>query len=505
MKENLLVLTILNALFLLTATVSFAESTERVSISSEGREGNAGSSYPNLSADGRYVVFVSSADNLVDGDVNGASDAFIRDRVTGMTERVATRIAFSSWGTVGPAISGEGRYVAFLSYEDDLVPGDGNGLSDVFVYDRSTGVTERVTGDINSLTPPAISADGRFVAYSHGILHVYDRMTGIDEIASISSSGGVSGASYYPSLSADGCYVVFLSWADNLVPGDTRWTWDVFVRDRAAGTTERITNGGDGTFFNHWGDPPAISADGRYVAYSTYDANVVPGDANGARDVFVFDRFTGATSRVSVDSDGNEGNGMSDRPAISADGRYVAYRSYATNLVPGDMNGKSDIFIHDRQTGKTKRVSVDSNENEANSSSGFQSSVSGNGRYVAFSSSADNLVSDDTNNAGDVFVRDRGSSAPRTPRDLIDLIRQILEAGQIDNEGIAGSLIATLKGVQGALDRGSQEAAENALQAFLNKVDAQAGKHISDEAAGLLTEAASLIMQDMQVRQPADR
>jgi hypothetical protein len=151
----------------------------------------------------------------------------------------------------------------------------------------------------------------------------------------------------------------------------------------------------------------AISADGRYVAFMSWASNLVPGDTNGSADVFVHDLQTGATTRLSVDSDGNQGNGDSWNPAISADGRYVAFQSWASNLVPGDTNGSADVFVHDLQTGATTRLSVDSSGNEGNDES-YDPAVSADGRYVAFESLASNLVPGDTNDEWDIFVHDRG-------------------------------------------------------------------------------------------------
>src|SRR3989440_488453 len=157
---------------------------------------------------------------------------------------------------------------------------------------------------------------------------------------------------------------------------------------------------------------PSISADGRFVAFYSSAANLVGSDTNGVRDVFVRDRKTGKTTRVSVDSHGAQGNGDSEGPSISADGRFVAFLSSASNLVGGDTNGVRDVFVRDRKTGKTRRVSVDSHGAQGKGAS-FVPSISANGRFVAFSSVANNLVGGDTNTASDVFVRDRKTGKTR--------------------------------------------------------------------------------------------
>jgi Tol biopolymer transport system component len=353
--------------------ISLAAVTERVSVSSAGEEGNGVSWSPSITADGRYVAFMSHASNLVPGDTNATPDAFVHDRLTGTTERVSV----SSAGEEGngaswvPSLSADGRYVAFPSAASNLVPGDTNATSDIFVHDRLTGTTERV---------------------------------------SVSSAGEEgNGDSGWPSISADGRYVAFGSDASNLVPGDTNATPDIFVHDRLTGTTERVSvssAGEEGNGGNWW---PSISADGRYVAFLSDASNLVPGDTNGY-DIFVHDRLTGTTERVSVSSAGEEGNGGNWWPSISADGRYVAFLSDASNLVPGDTNGYKDVFVHDRLTGTTERVSVSSAGEEGNGVSGYPS-ISADGRHVVFESDASNLVPGDTNAWTDIFVRHLGDVA----------------------------------------------------------------------------------------------
>lgn len=264
-----------------------------------------------------------------------------------------------------------------------------------------------------------ISADGRFVVYrslyaGFSSIHIRDRRTGSTELVSRSSLGepanDISGG---PVISADGRYVAFFSRATNLVSGDTNGTADIFVRDVVAGTTTRVSVDSAGNQADDSSSGEGISADGRYVAFSSRATNLVAGDTNAVSDIFVHDRFLGLTERVSVDSAGNQANGASVvAPTISDDGRYVAFASSASNLVAGDTNGKRDIFVRDRDSGTTTRVSVDSLGNEANDRSPDQYGdapplISGDGRYVAFVSAASNLVDGDTNDEDDVFVHDR--------------------------------------------------------------------------------------------------
>src|SRR5438094_1790918 len=184
----------------------------------------------------------------------------------------------------------------------------------------------------------------------------------------------------------------------------------------SAGTTERVSVDSAGNAANASSGAPAISADGRFVAFLSDATYLVPGDTNGEPDVFVHDRQTGTTERVSVASDGTEGNppagAGNGKPAISAAGRFVAFDSSASNLVPGDTN-RQDVFVHDRLTGTTELVSMDSVGIQGNGWS-YSPAISADGRFVAFDSSASNLVPGDTDRAGDVFVRDRGAPAADT-------------------------------------------------------------------------------------------
>jgi Tol biopolymer transport system component len=394
-----------------------------------GAQGNDNSWSPSISADGRYVAFFSMATNLVAGDTNGASDIFVRDRNTGTTylvSRDSAGVAGTS-DSYNPSISADGRYVAFESMATNLVAGDTTlGIRNIFVRDRQTGTTFLVSkssagveGDSHSYSP-VLSEDGRYVAFhseatnlvsgdinANKDIFVRDRQTGTTTLVSKSSAGVPgNGLSEGASISADGRYVAFDSSATNLVAGDANGDYDAFVRDRNTGTTYLVSKSSAGVNGNYLSSIPSISADGRYVAFESYATNLVSGDANAARDIFVRDRQTGSTTRVSRDSAGAEGNGASYEPSLSADGRYAVFYSDATNLLSGDSNAVSDIFVRDRQTGTTYLVSRDSAGSVGNGASTFPS-LSGDCRYVAFQSAATNLVSGDINGKDDIFVRDR--------------------------------------------------------------------------------------------------
>ncbi len=379
--RRLLVITLIACVALVTGSAATGGSgtTTLVSVNSGGAPSNGGAFSGEISRDGAFVAFESDGSNLVPGDTNENTDVFVRDLQSGLTDRVnvATGGAQSTGTGYAPSISAGGRYVTFASDANDLVSNDTNtsvGGQDVFLRDRQTGVTELVN------------------LSSAGIQAAQDSFSGL------------------PAISPDGRYVAFKSTAANLVPGDTNVYADIFVRDRQTGTTERISISSTGAQANGVSWSAAISSDGRFVAFDSLASNLVPNDTNGGYDLFVRDRQAGTTQRVSVDSAGIQGNAISGQYGldISPDGRYVAFSSKATNLVTGDTNNALDIFVHDRQTGTTERASVDSQENQG-SGCCWQTqapSISSDGRFVAFQSEH-TLVSDDTNNKTDIYRRDR--------------------------------------------------------------------------------------------------
>jgi len=362
------------------AAVSFAlappGTTERVSVSGAGEQADAESWADAVSADGRYVVFDSHASDLVPGDTNGQTDVFVRDRQTGETTRVdvatdgkQARILPSH----GTSISADGRYVVFTSEAGNLVPGDTNDATDVFVHDRQTGETTRAS--VTSTGRQAIGFNG-------------------------------DGA-----ISADGRYVAFDSNSRNLVPHDTNGGQDVFLHDLQTGKTTRLDFSSYGRQASRGSQSaaPAISADGRYVAFLSNATNLVTGDTNRVTDIFVRDRKRGLTVRVSVGvrsrqaRDARSRNG-STSPSISADGRFVAFVSSATNLVSNDTNRMPDVFVRDRSLRRTTRVSVSSSGRQAKLESGVPV-ISPDGRFVAFSSYSA-LVPVEPPGVGQLFVRD---------------------------------------------------------------------------------------------------
>jgi Tol biopolymer transport system component len=421
----------------LAAVTASAQSTSRVSVDSAGNQADSWSFGAAVSSDGSLVAFASDASNLVVGDTNGDYDVFVRDRGAGTTERMSVRSTGkeANGDSYEPGISGDGSIVAFTSASAHLVNSDMNGVADVFVHDRTTGKTERVSIDSSGVEGngssfhPYLSFDGRYVAFvssatnlvpgdTNGRVDVFvrDRLGGTTERVSVDSSGSeADGDSGEAVLSSDGSIVAFSSRATNF-DSNPAWGFEsIFVHDRNTGATERQSVDSSGVAPADDSRTPAISGDGMVVAFVSTAKTLVSGDKNWMQDVFVHDRVTGATTRVSVDSNGIEGNMDSYPAALSADGRIVAFASDAWNLVDGDSdpqggNGFTDVFLHERSIGVTLRVSVDSSGNAGDRNCGNNGlpdiGLSGDGAVVAFAGSATNLATGDTNGADDVFVHE---------------------------------------------------------------------------------------------------
>ncbi|MBI2928384.1 MAG: PD40 domain-containing protein [Verrucomicrobia bacterium] len=319
---------------------------------------------PAISADGRFVAFLSDATDLVTNATDGSFQVYVRDLVNGTTRLVSAKADGSAGGScegAGPTLSADGRVIAFESFDGGLVAHDENSSDDVFARDMSN-----------------------------------DSVSLVSQIApGLGSVTGAGQSSTSPnSISADGRYVVFVSLADNLVPNDTNEQGDVFVRDVVSGTTRLVSATPAGVPGNAPSFEPVLSADGRYAAFVSRASDLAPNDANTREDVFLRDLQTGTTTLVSSRHDGTtSADGASFRPMLSADGRYVAYESYASDLMadvsdapPTSTFGSNDVFVFDQVTQKNSliSVSVDQPGKAANQSS--WPVISSDGRYVAFQS-----------------------------------------------------------------------------------------------------------------------
>jgi len=401
-----------------TAPSASTARTTRVDVSSSAQQGDRPSWTAGISANGRFVAFTSQATNLVPGDTNARQDAFVYDRRTGRTERVSLSSGGAQakpgpdpdGGSAALDLSANGRYLLFRSDASNLVPGDTNGKTDAFIRDRRTGKTHRIPPTGVGVFQGVLSADGRYAVLSAGgNVFRYDlRRHHLLRLTAGANSWSDSG-----SVSADGRFVAFTSNASNLVHGDTNKLPDVFVRDVRTGKTTRVSvtsagNQGVGKRYSNGSNAPTISSDGRRIAFHSDMRNLVPGDTNGVFDIFVHDRLTGKTQRVSVSSSGRQANaecgpGMS----FSADGRYVAFNSLATNLVANDDNDITDVFIRDLRTNRTQLVSLGMHgQGDDASWIGLGNAFTRDGRHLLFASWAANLVPGDTNGVADVFLRD---------------------------------------------------------------------------------------------------
>lgn len=451
------------AIILITVMVvlstAMARTTKVVSANAAGEVGNNWSYFTKISTDGRYIVFDSMASNLVANDTNGVTDVFLYDQVTQVLERVsvASDGSEADGDSSLPVVSGDGRYVAFQSTATNLLGAgnDTNGVSDIFVVDRTTGTVERVSLNVDggeAAGPsfrPSISDDGSIVAFeSYGLgldpadaaennadIYLRDRVAGTTQWISKSFDGSQAlapGASHYPIVSADGSTVGFYSYSDNLVEGLVGGT-RAYVYDLTTSTMEVVSVTSDGA--PSFGYLSALSADGRYAAFMTSASGVVPGDTNGSNDLFLRDRVAGTTERISVGYDGSESNGITcwTHPcaSFSSDARYIAFYSWATNLVPNDTNGWRDVFVRDLVTGTNERISVANNGEQVIHSS-ENPVMSGDGRYVVFVSYSAQLVDGDTNNQTDVFVHDRlGPTANAGPDQFVAIGADV----QLDGSG----------------------------------------------------------------------
>ena len=418
---------------------------EPISVAPDGTMGNGSSvsgdhlgDYGDMTPDGRFVVFASAASNLVPGDTNGVGDVFVRDRRTGVTERVSVGPRGVQGNgdsnflgiSTAPAISDDGRYVAFKSDASNLVKGDRNNLTDVFVRDRGAGATERISGDGGG-DNPGISPDGNFVAFETfdfdgdfaQDIYLRNRTTGAIERISVSFDGSEIFSPSEDPVVANGPVVAFASGAPNLVPNDGS-NIDVFVRDLSGPTptTELVSVSSDeqpaGEFDTSRN--PAITGDGRFVAFQSDAQNFTAAPQTGFfSDIFVRDRQNGTTVLASPSGTGGEASGQSEDPEISPNGRFVAFASFASDLIAGspDPDGElvRDAFVRDLTAGSTEMISVNSAHEDAtrdgNDDDVGAGPVSADGLVTLMGTQADNLFGGDDNGVNDVYASDRRPAA----------------------------------------------------------------------------------------------
>ena len=410
----------------------------RVGVSTSGAQPTAGATTgTDVSPSGRYVVFTSEATNLVTGDLNNAADVFWRDNQTGVTERVsvADNESEAQFGGYGGLVSADGRYVAFSSDSANLVSADTNLSTDVFLRDRVGGTTTRVSirtggeGDgpsyLQSMTPNA-----RYIVFASDAqnligtadqnfstdVYLRDRTLAKTERVSVASDGTEGDLdSTGGSISDDGRFVTFISNASNFDPTDSGIWADVFVRDRlaTAPSTTRITALPNADEANADSSNALISGDGKVVAFDTDASNLMTQlDENVTTDVYARVLATGVTERISTGIGGTDSTAFSLVAGISDDARFVLFRSGASNLVLSTLKAASNSFVRDRASGSTVLGATSQAQGEPSdpipsNAGSFPNALSGDGRYVLFSSNATDVIqAGDTNgNAADVFLR----------------------------------------------------------------------------------------------------
>ena len=398
------------------------------SVSSAGVQGNDSTDselvnqFRTMNADGSIAVFFSNATNLVDGDTNGFPDVFVHDFGAGTTVLASVDSSGNqgNQGSVNPSISDDGKLVVFESDADNLVDGDTNQMTDVFIHDLDSGVTELVSVGLDGAPSDGysysalISADGRFVVFlssadnlvanSAAGVFMRDRMMGTTTLVSVNNAGDpLNSSTNDPYMTPDGRFVTFWSYADNAVANDLNGQPDIFVRDMQMGTTVIASVHTDGTASNAGSYSPSLSDDGHLVVFASDADNLVDGDANNTRDVFIHDLVHGTTSLVSIDSSGHQANDGSIYPVISHDGRLVAFVTSASNLVSG-FGGSFGLLVRDIHNQTTTGLSINA-AGDPDNGSAYSASFSADDKFVTFFSSSDNLVPDDVNGLSDFFRR----------------------------------------------------------------------------------------------------
>ncbi|MFZ0546920.1 MAG: hypothetical protein WAM60_15845 [Candidatus Promineifilaceae bacterium] len=360
----------------------------RISVSSDNIQSNGLSDWPAISRNGRYMAYHSLASNLVPDDTNNSQDVFLYDLLTQATERVSLGIGGVEGNNQSsfPDLSSDGRFITFHSEASNLVPNDTNNTWDVFLYDRLTGNIERI---------------------------------------SVSYTGAqTNNTSIFPDISGDGRFIAYYSYATNLVPNDTNGVEDIFLYDRLNQTTKRISVSSSGLQANGSSIFPDISADGRYITFDSEASNLITGDTNNVTDIYLYDRINQTTQRVSIGSNEEEGNGISSYAVISDNDRFVTYGSHASNIDPDDPNAYGDVYVRDLVAGTTELITRGLNNQPTNGDSHYPV-LSADGRFVAYHSEASNLVPGDTNNVSDIFLFDHQTGITR-------LLSQS-EAGNLSN------------------------------------------------------------------------
>lgn len=409
----------------------------RVSIASDYTEADGESYDTAISANGQVIAFTSSATNLVEGDTNNRLDVYLHLPASNSTERISLPRAGqqeTSDHSYAPRLSADGRIVLFGSAANNLIVGDGNDLPDIFVRDRQTAITELISVNLAGQSSEGvatigdISADGRFVTFTsngddlvaeggNGFRQLFLRDRQLQQTYRLVSSntGGFPNSNIeVGGMSGDSRWILFWTNATNIVPNDTNGRSDVFLLDRFSGQVTRVSMGMNGAQANGDSNGAQLAAGGGFVVFQSLATNLVPTDTNGVTDIFWVAVASGETRRLSVASDGTQSNESSYAPVVTADGRYVFFSSHAYEFDESDNNGAEDIFRHDTVTGETTLWSRKADGEEGNDFS-KQVDISNDGAVVAFHTRANNLVPEDRNGVGDILIRTESLIFPPQP------------------------------------------------------------------------------------------
>lgn len=441
LKKIIIIFVLVTALIAVIVSVSVAApelagnyDVFRLSVGNNGLEGDGSSFHAYSSYDGRYVAFESYARNWAydgSGSTNYA-DIFVRDTEAETT----TKLTYGITGGTGndksffPSVSADGRYIAYLSYASNLVPGDTNGSNpweveglDVFLYDQQYGSTSRVSlnefgEQIDGESVGVITPSGKYIVFFSnasnvmspptidGVTYLYIRDWQANTITRITQTIDnlpPSGILHQVATDYDANYIAFSSDYSNLVPNDTNGLQDVFLYNRQTGSTILVSRNPAGFSANGLSGRPQLSSNGQYLAFSSVASDLVPGDTGGFEDVFLYEIATGNLQRISVTSGGADSNGDNKEPTICENGRYIAWTSGANNYTPLDINVYNDVYFYDTFEGVVRLVSKDMNGYSPNGAA-HRAWVSTDCRYIIFASDSDNMIIGDTNGKRDLYM-----------------------------------------------------------------------------------------------------
>jgi uncharacterized repeat protein (TIGR01451 family) len=473
--------------------------------------GNDYSEQPRISADGRFVAFYSESTNLVAGATNRFGDIFLRDTVAGSTRLISVSTHGTGGGNDYSAslrMTPDARFVVFASYSTNLVLNDLNGFDpDVYLRDTNSGNVELIsvngagTGSANDGSySPVVSADGRYVAFESTAgnlgpvdtnfdtdVYVRDRNLGSNYLCSVALGGGsANDYSYDPIISSNGAIVLFYSSATNLVAGNTSGRQQIYAYDITNQTVQLVTINTNGTGANDHSYSARLSADGRYVAFESYASDIVANDLNGDYgDIFLRDLVGGTTTLISINCSGT-GSGNSDSyvPALSDDGRHIAFNSVASDLAPGDFSaGYEQIFRHDRLTGQTVLVSQNASTTGPGDSYSYYAEMNADGRIVAFITDATDLTTNSYAATPNAMFWDVDAAPPVIGSVNLFLAKTASTGSLVEFTALTYSLAITNLGTLAA----SGVVVTDALPASLSFISATTSAGTITNNAGLVT------------------